>query len=200
MRGLNIMSKLKNLSNIKAVIAGIDEAGRGAIAGPVVAGACILPRKKDLPSFIKDSKQLSPEERVTAFEWIKDNCAWGCGIVTGQEVDDLRILDATEKAMQRAVKSLTKQSEPTYLLVDGRDKFWFDYPHSSIIDGDELEPCIAAASIVAKVTRDRIMLKHDKIFPQFEFKSNKGYGTPEHFDLVKARGLSVIHRKSFIHD
>jgi ribonuclease HII len=86
------------------------------------------------------------------------------------------------------------------LLVDGRDKFWFDYPHSSIIDGDELEPCIAAASIVAKVTRDRIMLKHDKIFPQFEFKSNKGYGTPEHFDLVKARGLSVIHRKSFIHD
>lgn len=184
----------------QAIIAGIDEAGRGAIAGPVVAGACILPRKKDLPSFIKDSKQLSPEERDTAFEWIKDNCAWGCGIVTANEVDELRILDATEKAMQRAVSSLSKQIEPTYLLVDGRDKFWFDYPHSSIIDGDELEPCIASASIVAKIMRDRIMIKHDKIFPQYEFKSNKGYGTPEHFDLVNSRGPSVIHRRSFIHN
>ncbi len=183
----------------KAVIAGIDEAGRGAIAGPVVAGACILPRKKDLPSFIKDSKLLSPKERETAFKWIKDNCSWGVGIVTACEIDKLRILDATEKAMQRAVASLSKQTKPTYLLVDGRDKFWFDYPHSSIIDGDETEPCIAAASIVAKVTRDRIMLKHEEIFPQYDFKCNKGYGTPEHFDLVKSRGPSVIHRQTFLH-
>ncbi|MBU0458184.1 ribonuclease HII [Patescibacteria group bacterium] len=180
------------------VIAGVDEAGRGALAGPVVAGACII-KSKYLPSFICDSKQLSSDERDKAFEWIKEYCLYGFGIVTAQEVDTLRILDATEKAMQRAVMQLSKIMKPTYLLIDGRDKFWFDYPHSSIIDGDILEPCISAASIVAKVTRDRIMKKHDRIFPHYDFKCHKGYGTPEHFDLIKSRGVCGIHRKSFLH-
>ena len=181
-----------------AIVAGVDEAGRGAIAGPVVAGACVIP-EKPIPSFIKDSKQLAEEEREEAFDWIKRNCFFGFGIVTSAEVDSLRILDATEKAMQRAVFRLSLLIKPTYLMVDGRDQFWFDYPHSSIIDGDEKEPCISAASIVAKVVRDRIMMRHHLICPHYNFCIHKGYGTPEHFDLVRSRGMSCIHRRTFIH-
>jgi len=182
-----------------AVIVGVDEAGRGALAGPVVAGACVLPKNfRSLPPFLQDSKQLDPDVREHAFAWICRNCTIGTGATSAEDVDTHGILWATELAMQRAVAALAEEVTPTYLLIDGRDAFWFDYPHSSIIHGDALEPCISAASIVAKVTRDRLMVAYDKEYPHYAFACHKGYGTPEHLDLVKSRGPCSIHRKTFL--
>jgi len=182
----------------QAIIAGIDEAGRGALAGPVVAGACILREDTPLPRFIRDSKQLTPEQREEAFAWISLHCVYGAGIVEASFIDTHGILPATEKAMQQAVEELAQHRRPTYLLVDGRDKFWFDYPHTAIIDGDALEPCIAAASIVAKVTRDRLMVQLDAMFPQYGWKTHKGYGTPEHITAIGKFGPSRLHRLTFL--
>ncbi len=182
----------------EAVIAGVDEAGRGALAGPVVAGACVLPDRTPLPRFIRDSKKLTPDMREEAFAWITAHCMFGAGIVEAAFIDLYGILPATEKAMQEAVETLARTCRPTYLLVDGRDKFWFDYPHTAIIDGDDLEPCISAASIVAKVTRDRLMTELDRASPQYGFKIHKGYGTPEHFSALHTHGISVLHRKTFL--
>lgn len=182
----------------KAVIAGIDEAGRGALAGPVVAGACILLEATPLPPFIRDSKQMTPEMREEAFMWIAAHCVYGAGIVEAAFIDAYGILAATERAMQRAIAALAQTIQPTYLLVDGRDKFWFDYPHSAIINGDALEPCISAASIVAKVTRDRLILQLDGTFPQYGFAAHKGYGTPEHFAAITAHGPCLLHRRTFL--
>jgi ribonuclease HII len=181
-----------------AIIAGIDEAGRGALAGPVVAGACILPTGIPLPRFIRDSKKLTPNMREEAFTWIAAHCMYGEGIVDAAFIDRYGILPATEKAMQDAVEALARTCRPTYLLVDGRDKFWFDYPHTAIIDGDDLEPCISAASIVAKVTRDRLMVGQDTCFPDYGFAIHKGYGTPEHFEALRIRGVSSLHRQTFL--
>lgn len=183
----------------EAVTAGIDEAGRGALAGPVVAGACVLPTGIPLPRFIRDSKKLTPEMREEAFAWIAAHCAYGAGIVEAAFIDLNGILPATERAMQEAVRMLAQTCRPTYLLVDGRDKFWFDYPHTAIIDGDNLEPCIAAASIIAKVTRDRLMVRQETCFPGFGFALHKGYGTPEHYEALALHGLSALHRRTFIH-
>ncbi|MFH0851252.1 MAG: ribonuclease HII [Candidatus Peregrinibacteria bacterium] len=180
------------------VIAGIDEAGRGALAGPVAAGACILPEKIPLPPFIRDSKKLTPDVREEAFAWIAAHCIYGTGIVDAAFIDHYGILSATEKAMQEAVEMLAQICRPTYLLVDGRDKFWFDYPHTAIINGDDLEPCIAAASIVAKVTRDRLMMKLEGIFPGFGFAVHKGYGTPEHITAIRSLGPCPLHRRTFL--
>jgi len=182
----------------KTVTAGVDEAGRGALAGPVVAGACILPERITIPSFIQDSKQLTESEREEAYRWITTYCIHGYGIVEANEIDAERILSATEKAMQLAVEKIAKIVRPTYLLVDGCDKFWFDYPHSSIVRGDALEPCISAASIVAKVTRDRIMVDYDEKFAYYGFANHKGYGTPEHLDLIRTRGPCLLHRTTFL--
>ncbi len=197
----------------KAVIVGLDEAGRGPLAGPVVAAACLLPcslfqRKDGLWSPVKksrrgsaiigDSKMLSPEERETAFDWITRNCAWGIGSVEAEEIDNIGILSATERAMQQALTEIEKRCSPTYLLVDGRDRFWFNYPHSSVIDGDQKEPMIAAASIIAKVTRDRIMVEHDVRLPQYGFARHKGYGTPEHIEAIRTHGPSILHRHTFL--
>jgi ribonuclease HII len=182
----------------KAVIAGIDEAGRGALAGPVVAGACILPEGISLPPFIRDSKQLLPALREEAFAWIRRHCIVGTGVTEASFVDAHGILAATERAMQGAVAILAQIRRPTYLLVDGRDKFWFDYPHSGVIDGDALEPCIAAASIVAKVTRDRLMEELDTVFPGYGFAVHKGYGVPEHLAAIGRIGPCTIHRRTFL--
>lgn len=180
------------------MIAGIDEAGRGALAGPVVAGACILPEGITLPSFIRDSKQLSAEKREEAFAWIEVHCQFGCGRADATFIDHHGILSATEKAMQEAVEALAKIRRPTYLLVDGRDKFWFDYPHTAIINGDALEPCIAAASIVAKVTRDRMMVDFASLHPHYGFAMHKGYGTPEHITAIRSAGCCPLHRRTFL--
>ena len=186
------------MSRNKTVIVGIDEAGRGPIAGPVVAAACFLPENLQLHPLIRDSKQLTADQRDEAYEWITSHCVYGCGIVEAEEIDSIRILSATEKAMHLAVASVAETTTPTYLLVDGRDKFWFDYPHSSIIGGDVLEPCISAASVIAKVTRDRLMVEYDRAFPAYDFAYHKGYATPQHIDLLRARGPCPLHRKTFL--
>ena len=185
------------MSNSSAIIAGIDEAGRGSLAGPVVAAACVLQAQR-VPPFIRDSKQLTPDQREEAFGWIAAHCAYGIGITDAREIDAAGILAATEKAMQKAVTELADLVNPTYLLIDGRDKFWFDYPHSSIIRGDETEPCISAASIIAKVTRDRIMIEYHGKFPRYGFDVHKGYGVPMHFAAIRQHGMCMLHRRTFL--
>ena len=180
------------------VIVGVDEAGRGALAGPVVAGACVLIPTLNRNRRIRDSKQMTPDERDEAFTWITEHCMFGFGIVGHDVIDREGILAANERAMQEAVAMVATKIRPTYLLVDGRDKFWFDYPHSSIIDGDVHEPCIAAASIVAKVTRDRLMVEQAKLFPQYGFEQHKAYGTPEHQVALRTHGPCPIHRQTFL--
>ncbi|MDA1208410.1 MAG: ribonuclease HII [bacterium] len=181
------------------VIVGIDEAGRGALAGPVVAGACVLTDAMKHHPLICDSKALDPASREVAYGWILKNCIWGFGVVDASVVDNEGILAATEQAMTKALAMVEEQIKPTYLLIDGRDKFWFPYPKSTVIRGDESEPCISAGSIVAKVTRDRLMMESDADFAQYGFASHKGYGTEEHFAAIKDHGMSSMHRKTFIH-
>ncbi len=182
-----------------AVIIGIDEAGRGALAGPVVAGACLLFEELGEHPLIKDSKTLSPEQREEAFAWIERNCTYGIGIVEALEVDSLGILGATEKAMNIALNQIEEVVKPTYLLIDGRDEFWFNYPHSGVIRGDESEPCISAGSIVAKVTRDHMMIAYSREFPEYGFEAHKGYGAPQHLEAIEMFGPCLLHRKTFLH-
>lgn len=189
---------MSNTLKTIGVTAGIDEAGRGPLAGPVVAAACILPKRIKIPSFIRDSKALEPEEREEAFLWVQKHCTAGIGLSSASYIDKFGILAATERAMQQAVAMLACTTKPTYLLVDGRDKFWFDYPHSSVIHGDALEPCISAASIVAKVTRDHMMREADRKFPGYDFAGHKGYGTEEHYEMIKKLGVCGIHRRSYL--
>jgi ribonuclease HII len=198
-----------------SIIAGVDEAGRAPLAGPVAAGACVLPckmikRRQGLvwkswrpegPSkscIIADSKRLTALEREIAYEWIVKNCAWGLALVEAEIIDEIGILAANERAMQEAVSMLARTVKPTMLFVDGRDKFWFDYPHISIVGGDALEPCIAAASIIAKVTRDRRMIEEHKKYPHYNFAKHKGYPTNEHYEAIRKHGLCPLHRKSFL--
>ena len=181
-----------------SIIVGIDEAGRGPLAGPVVAGACVLESALSCHPLIADSKQMTEEEREEAFAWIEQHCTYGYGIVENTEIDEYGILAATEKAMTAALSMIEDHITPTYLLIDGRDKFWFNYPHSSVIRGDESEPCISAASIVAKVMRDRIMMEHAKEFPEYGFESHKGYGAPQHLEALEMFGVCPLHRKTFL--
>ncbi|MBT4119297.1 MAG: ribonuclease HII [Candidatus Peribacter sp.] len=181
-----------------AVIVGVDEAGRGALAGPVVAGACLLDPQLEKHPLIADSKSLSPEKREEAFSWIEKNCTYGYGIVAGSEVDTNGILACTEKAMHAALAMVEKHVTPTYLLIDGRDKFWFNYPKSGVIKGDETEPCISAGSIVAKVLRDRMMVEYAKQYPKYGFEEHKGYGAPQHIEALEMFGVCPLHRNTFL--
>lgn len=180
-----------------AIIAGIDEAGRGCLAGPVVAGACVM-QKVPKKILIADSKLLTLEQRDEAFDFITQNFSYGIGVVEASVVDEIGILGATEKAMHMALEELQKKITPTYLLIDGRDHFWFDIPHSSIIRGDQLEPCISAASILAKVTRDRLMVEYEEEFSGYGFAQHKGYGTAQHRQMIQKLGLCPLHRRTFL--
>ena len=178
-------------------IVGADEAGRGALAGPVVVGACTIP----LSSFsviIRDSKILSPIQRETSFQWITEHCSYGVGLADAIFIDTYGILEATQFAIDQAMIEIQKFTKPTYILMDGRDCFWFNYPNSKIIRGDSSEVCIAAASIIAKVTRDRLMSDFAKEFPQYGFEIHKGYGTAAHFAAIEKYGLCPLHRKTFL--
>ncbi len=186
------------LSSSAPMIVGIDEAGRGALAGPIVAAACILEKRRRYPVFIGDSKQMDPDQREESYDWITKNCIFGVGSVSADIIDEIGILAANERAMQAAVSDVAKIHSELYLLVDGRDTFWFDFPHTSIIRGDESEKCIGAASIIAKVTRDRWMTVSVKEFPGYAFHEHKGYGTPEHFIEIRKQGASPLHRRSFL--
>jgi len=175
-------------------IAGVDEAGRGPLAGPVVASAVILPARGRIPG-IKDSKQLSPKKREQLFNVIRDRAAIGVGIVDELWIDRLNILEATCLAMRKAVLNLPRI--PECILVDGNVNVKAPCRKINIVRGDTLSASIAAASIVAKVTRDRMMRVYDLAFPHYRFRVHKGYPTPEHFRILSKHGPSPIHRLSF---
>ena len=177
-------------------IAGIDEAGRGPLAGPVVAASVILPVDY-YNSEIKDSKKLTPKKRDKLFEVItRDAVSYGIGIVDNYEIDRINILEATMKAMQISINNLNVI--PDYILVDGNHFFNCEINYKLIIKGDSKSLSIAAASILAKVTRDRLMNDYTINYPEYNFSKHKGYGTKEHIHLIKKFGKSPIHRKSFL--
>ena len=175
-------------------IAGVDEAGRGPLAGPVVAGACIL-KDFDFTCDINDSKQLSPVKRERAYKEIFEKSVVGIGIVDEKTIDRINIYQATLLAMQMAIQNL--KIPPDYVIVDGRMKLVTKCPVKCIVKGDCKSMSIAAASIVAKVTRDRLMRKYDEEYPQYGFARHKGYGTRFHNSALKKFGPSPIHRYSY---
>lgn len=176
-------------------VAGIDEAGRGPLAGPVVAAAVLLPVGADLPG-VNDSKQLTPKQRDKLYPCIlKEAVAVGVGVVDVHYIAKYNILRATKYAMRRAVESL--KVRPEYLLVDALRLEDLDLPQEAIVKGDTLSASIAAASIVAKVRRDRIMAAWDSVYPGYGFARHKGYGTPEHLAALGRLGPCPLHRSGF---
>lgn len=177
-------------------IAGIDEVGRGPLAGPVVTAAVILPQGC-LIQGINDSKKLSAFKRELLFEEIcKKAVAYNFGVITSQVIDDINILQATYCAMESAVEKL--QQKPDFLLIDALKLKNIKIPQENIIKGDEKSISIGAASILAKVIRDRMMIEYDSLYPEYGFARNKGYGSKEHIEAIKKYGLCPIHRRSFV--
>jgi ribonuclease HII len=186
-----------------ARVAGIDEAGRGPLAGPVVAAAVLFDREcvereyKGALARLTDSKQLTAALRETFFEWLQ-NCeavAIGVGIAEVEEIDSINILRATHVAMRRAAEEISPL--PDHILVDGRPVPGLPSPSTSIVKGDSLSLSIAAASVVAKVTRDRIMRALDAVYPEYGFARHKGYGTRAHVEALLENGPTPVHRMSF---
>ncbi len=190
------MREFENKYSDLAYVAGIDEAGRGPLAGPVAAAAVILPKDIFLP-FLNDSKKVTEKRRDVLFDEIKQNAiAYGIGIASNTLIDEINILQATYEAMREAVNALEKT--PDILLVDAVHIPDINIKQVGIVKGDAKSVNIAAASILAKVTRDRLMAEYDKIYPEYGFASNKGYGTATHIAALKEIGPCAIHRKSFI--
>jgi ribonuclease HII len=176
------------------LVAGVDEAGRGPLAGPVVAAAVILPHCR-IP-YLADSKLLTPERRYDVYRVIqREAYAIGVGVVAHDEIDRVNILQATYLAMRQALTHLIVQ--PAHVLVDGYPIPAGPASQSGIIDGDAKSACVAAASVVAKVTRDCLMEAWDRAYPAYGFKQHKGYGTPEHLEVIERLGPCAIHRRSF---
>lgn len=177
------------------VIAGLDEAGRGPLAGPVVVAAVVLQEKGKLKG-VDDSKKLSAGQREEMFSLLREKAlAVGVGIVDVQEIDRLNILQASLKAMELAVEKLPLP--PDFLLIDGLHSLRFPLPQQTIPKGDQRCLSIAAASIVAKVTRDRLMTAYHDQYPQYNFARHKGYGTREHLQAIRKYGCCPLHRRSF---
>ena len=177
-------------------ICGIDEAGRGPLAGPVVVAAVIMPRDSFIEG-VNDSKKVSEKKREILYDLItKEALAWGVGIIDQKEIDRINILNATKEGLTTAIKNL--EVKPDRIIVDalkGIDTLGI--PYTSIIKGDAKCYSIAAASIIAKVTRDRIMRQWDEIYPQYGFEKHKGYGTAMHMQAIREYGLCPLHRRSF---
>ena len=183
-----------------ALICGVDEAGRGPFAGPVAAGAVILdyenPQKEIL--YLNDSKKLSEKKREALYDEICSKAVcWSVGIVDNKTIDEINILQATYKAMRIAIEGLSVK--PDFILADAVTIPGIEIEQEGIIKGDAKSVSIAAASIIAKVTRDRIMLEYDKLYPEYGFASHKGYGTKAHIEAIRKYGPLDIHRKTFIH-
>lgn len=178
----------------KAFIAGIDEAGRGPLAGPVVAAAVILPDNFYLEG-LNDSKKLSLDQREQFFDEILNSADTGRGVVTSEEIDQLNIYQATKLAMKRAVNNLIQP--PDHLLIDAVTLNDVPLSQTNLVKGDQKSVSIAAASVIAKVTRDRMMADLHSKYPMYHFISNQGYGTKEHLEALKTHGPSPYHRKSF---
>lgn len=192
------MAKFPNLSleiAVTGVVAGVDEAGRGPWAGPVVASAVILNRKR-IPRGIDDSKKLPAPKREALYEKIMESAVVGIGVSSVDEIDRLNILGATMLAMQRAVGMLGK-TEIALVLVDGNKSPALGFPTKAVIEGDGKCISIAAASIIAKVTRDRMMYKLAEIHGEYGWETNVGYGTKQHQDALAKHGVTIHHRKSF---
>lgn len=176
-------------------IAGVDEAGRGPLIGPVVAAAVILPKDYDLP-FLTDSKKLSERKREVLAQQIKASAlAWHIAFVSAQQIDEINILQATLKAMTMAVDGLTMP--PEHVLVDGNRLPKWDYSSEALVKGDLKEPAISAASILAKVARDSWMHELHDQHPEYQFANHKGYGTKAHLEAIKKYGILAEHRRSF---
>ena len=177
-------------------VCGIDEVGRGPLAGPVVAGAVILKRDCDI-LYLNDSKQLTAKKREELYDIIMEEAvSVGLGFNSPQRIDEINILNATYEAMREAISNL--KVKPKVLLNDAVTIPGVKIKQVPIIKGDAKSISIAAASIVAKVTRDRLMVEYDKIYPEYNFKSNKGYGSAEHIEALRKSGKTPIHRESFI--
>ncbi len=181
-------------------VCGVDEAGRGPLAGPVCAGAVILPQgldiEKELPG-LNDSKKLTDKKRRELFDKIKEVAvAYGIGFASHEEIDEINILQATYLAMHRAVSNMALA--PDVILVDGNRDPGFAVSAELIVKGDSRSASVAAASILAKVTRDDVMLEFAKAYPQYDFDVHKGYGTKKHYAALREFGESPIHRKSFL--
>lgn len=177
-------------------ICGIDEAGRGPLAGPVVVASVIMPQNSMIEG-VNDSKKISEKKREKLYEIIiQEAISYGVGIIEQQEIDEINILNATKKGLTESLKQLN--TKPDIILVDAlRDINTLNIPFRSVIKGDAKIYSIACASIIAKVTRDRIMREWDKVFPEYGFVSHKGYGTAKHIAAIKEFGLCPLHRRSF---
>ena len=176
-------------------VAGVDEAGRGPLAGPVVAAAVVLPSEISLPG-LRDSKKLSPALRESLFDQIVEKCPWfGIGLVDEDTIDRINILQAALLAMRRAVEQMP--ITPDLLLIDGNRGIDSGIDQKTIIGGDDASESIAAASVLAKVTRDRLMDEYHQQFPEYEFSRHKGYGTRLHRERIRQYGPCPIHRKTF---
>ena len=194
---------LKNISSI----AGIDEAGRGPLAGPVVVASVIMPRDSMIEG-VNDSKKVKKKKRERLYEEIiNEAIAYGVGIISQEEIDKINILNATKEGLTLAIKEMENDlkeknrgfEKPEIILVDALTKIDTDHiPYKSIIKGDAKSYSIAAASIIAKVTRDRIMRQWDEVYPMYGFAKHKGYGTAAHIATIKEYGLCPLHRRSFV--
>lgn len=201
--------RLKSLSTYEEkfsdyIIGGIDEAGRGPLAGPVVAGCVVLDRSKEI-LYVNDSKKLSEKKRNELYdEIIEKACAYGVGIVDEKIIDEINILEATHIAMKKAYEEADKMYRERFgkninmLFVDAIHIKNVDIKQVSIVHGDALSISVASASIIAKVTRDRMMIEYDKKYPEYGFAKHKGYGTKAHIDAIKKYGACELHRRSFI--
>ncbi len=187
----------KLYNNSVKYICGIDEAGRGPLAGPVVVGAVILPEDSFIEG-VNDSKKISEKKREKIYEIItQEAIAYSVGIVDQKTIDEINILNATKLGVKRALEGLSQK--PEIIMVDALNNMdTLGIPYISVVKGDAKNYCIAAASIIAKVTRDRMMKEWDEVYPMYGFAKHKGYGTAEHIRLLKENGPCMIHRKSFI--
>lgn len=177
-------------------VAGVDEVGRGALAGPVVAAACVLDLTAPLPAGLNDSKKLSPTARERIADELRGTAiAFAIGAVEADEVDRINVLRATRAAMCAAVRALTPPAD--FLLIDALELKETNLPHQAIIGGDAISASIAAASIIAKTYRDRLMRDYDRIYPQYGFARHVGYGTNLHLEMLRSHGACPIHRRTF---
>ena len=201
-----VEEELYEQKNLKA-IAGIDEAGRGPLAGPVVVACALMPRNSMIEG-VNDSKKIAEKKREKLYELITEEAiSYGVGIVGQKEIDEINILQATKKGLTLAIKDMEEKlkekpelgiSKPDAILVDALTKIDTDgIPYKSIIHGDAISYSISCASIIAKVTRDRIMRQWDEVYPQYGFAKHKGYGTAAHIQAIKEYGLCPLHRISF---
>lgn len=196
---LKRLSSEFTLTSEDAIICGLDEVGRGCWAGPLFTCALVL--KKDIRhKLLRDSKLLNPAQREKMYKFLMPRAYIGIGIAEVEEIDTLGLTQATNLAFQRALDQLTTLYPhiiPHYLLIDGKDKLNFSFPFRTVIDGDEKIKEIASAAIMAKVTRDRYMIKLSQQYPEYGFEYHKGYGTLRHQQALRTHGLTDIHRKRF---